>query len=81
MCIRDRHLGQIVGGLIQVGKAQVLAHALERVCRTECFPVSYTHLDVYKRQAQQLLDKVRHRDAYKGDRPRKGGDAGRQQAG
>ena len=31
--------------------------------------------------AQQLLDKVRHRDAYKGDRPRKGGDAGRQQAG
>ena len=36
-CACAQHLGQIVGGLIQVGKAQVLAHALERVCRTECF--------------------------------------------
>lgn len=30
-CACAQHLGQIVGGLIQVGKAQVLAHALERV--------------------------------------------------
>ena len=37
-CACAQHLGQIVGGLIQVGKAQVLAHALERVCRTDFLP-------------------------------------------
>ena len=36
-CACAQHLGQIVGGLIQVGKTQVLAHALERVCRTASF--------------------------------------------
>ena len=34
-CACAQHLGQIVGGLIQVGKANVLAQALERLCRTE----------------------------------------------
>ena len=36
-CARTQHLGQLIGRLIEIGKAKVLAYTLERVCRTECF--------------------------------------------
>ena len=36
-CARTQNLGQLIGGLIEIGEAKVLAYTLERVCRTECF--------------------------------------------
>ena len=36
-CARTQHLGQLIGRLLEIGKAKVLAYPLERVCRTECF--------------------------------------------
>ena len=36
-CARTQHLRQLIGGLIEIGKAKVLAYTLERVCRAECF--------------------------------------------
>ena len=36
-CARTQNLGQLIGRLIEIGKAKVLAYTLECVCRTECF--------------------------------------------
>ena len=49
MCIRDRDSG--VGGQHLVGTT---GYGTDDPGRDKLEPVSYTHLDVYKRQAEQI---------------------------
>ena len=52
MCIRDRdYRCLIVGGRMQAIAERVPAHVVGDGEHTVKEPVSYTHLDVYKRQA------------------------------
>ena len=52
MCIRDR--GQMVADELNVDIEDVLA-ALDEEESSRIEPVSYTHLDVYKRQSLSML--------------------------
>ena len=38
------------GTIIYVGKAKILKNRVRQYCQNSANPVSYTHLDVYKRQ-------------------------------
>ena len=51
MCIRDRHSDGI---LKLVAAAELLRVQFPALIADLIYPVSYTHLDVYKRQAAQL---------------------------
>ena len=66
MCIRDRRqtigdtlgIGGIMRALRTIPVMADFARDMEEVCPDALFPVSYTHLDVYKRQ---LLYSIRSR--------------------
>ena len=48
MCIRDRQIGEEIGVVIQAQNERIF----------DIMPVSYTHLDVYKRQQEELLQEL-----------------------
>ena len=52
MCIRDRYND---GTFKLGGYGAVQQYAREGVAPWSAYPVSYTHLDVYKRQLEQLM--------------------------
>ena len=60
MCIRDRCSGQFLPE-----KCKFIQKGFFKLNECVCEPVSYTHLDVYKRQTKQWL-KVRFKKC-KGD--------------
>ena len=59
MCIRDRHCGESLADLFEAGSCGGAGqrHILHEQHRT-FNPVSYTHLDVYKRQAQEWVQVI-----------------------